>query len=380
MTRSRTHPDCAPLDWTRLDDDQLCDALSTFEERLPLAAAQECLRRLDRLAPRLVQLCRDPESWKRLDCGHWSVLHAWLVLGQSGREEFGGTLFEGARHFIPMGAYRRIWDFGDSTMASFPYSFLNILGEAASDDRLSVSFLNCASAILGMSLIRPHQRLQRAESLLRVIRNPGTQNHTRGLALHYLGRFGVESVIDSVLRGPEIPDMDRSAVRIIVDQERDFEISPNPAFYFYSPSEVGHRIDSIRDHRSAMALEIRRVIDEAGQAATGDTLKRFAASLQGLHAASRTGHLLAASWLLTFERVFKRPLLGGERNHLVWLMHRLVYHRDKIEAPSGDNFWDVLERFLLFVARERSTDDAAVRTCQAFLASCRGRYGARAGF
>ncbi|KAF0242678.1 MAG: hypothetical protein FD180_3779 [Planctomycetota bacterium] len=366
-----------------MDDDRLYDALTSCEGALPLEAAQECLRRLDRLAPRFVALCKDPESWHRLDCGHWAVLHAWLILGASGREEFGSALFWGACYLIPLDFYRRVWFVGDSTMAGFAVSFLDILAEAASDHRRGVAFENCATVILGVALVRrPERRRERAEALLRVFRNPATASHTRSLALGFIVESGESWATESLLRDSELERETLNEIRYRIDRHRENPIDrsdPVPALRFYSEEEQARRNTSIQRHRESMAGEIAPTLNRPLDAAAHATLRRFEQTLSDLPAEAASGAVLAARWLLASEATFGDPLLSYSHGRLEWLMHRLVYRRNEVEKSRDFDFWDAIERFHKFLATDRPPAPPTF-PWQPLIAALRCRYGSRAGF
>ena len=80
-----------------LADAALIDLLRTEEDRLSRAAADEILRRGDRLLEPLAELCRDEASWRRADAHFWTPVHASYLLAAIGDERGARALLASLR-------------------------------------------------------------------------------------------------------------------------------------------------------------------------------------------------------------------------------------------------------------------------------------------
>ncbi|KAF0242686.1 MAG: hypothetical protein FD180_3787 [Planctomycetota bacterium] len=383
MPRPRFSPPLPRRDWSHLDDDELCRSLDTLEHAVPRAAAWECLHRLDRLAPRFEALCKDPESWHRFDCGRWEAFHAWLVLAQSGREEFSGALFRGAFYLIPLDVYRRVSGSGDHIMAAFPSGFLDILSEAAVDVRRDTGFLNCATVILGIALVgRPDRRPERAETLLRIFRSAGIDERTRSLALGFLAECGDPAVLENLLDGPECPGFSRDQIEIRIEDRRDPKFAsfgPLEPFEFYREREQRVCAALIRSHRDQMKREIRMAEQEPLDEAAKRTLNRYEEQVAA-EPGRCAGFLNMAIALLRCETAFRIRLPDCGQEELEWLLHRFVYLRADFEGPLGVDFWQAIERFLRFLSADRGPGPKPGPPWEKVVADLSRRYGSRPGF
>ena len=358
--------------------------MESWGEYFSLAAAEECLRRLDRLAPHFTALCRDPENWLRFECGYWPVFHAWLVLAESGRAEFAGTLFEGARRLVVLESYNDFGFDGDSCMATLPSLFLDIVGEAACDARQDPQFHFSSTFILGIALLtRQDRKVNRAEALMRVFRNPKIGSSVRTHALKFLVRSEIPWVLENLREGPFCTEFSRE---VIEHRIKSWRLHPEVAwrlespFAYYGPDNSERRFEFLRSHRGRLAMDIQGALHARLDARASETLKRFESSLPGLSPAARAGHILVARWFLARESMTGQSLAGLRDHALSWFLHRLVYERHHVEGAADVDFWDAVERFLEFAAAQRKVSAKRLREWRETVARWRHRYGTRGGF
>jgi len=89
------------MNYENIDDDTLPNLLFTQEDRLPLAAVDEFIRRGERMVKPLSDIVSKQYSWTRDMPEWWAVFHAEYILGAIGGEDVVMPLLKGMRWAIP---------------------------------------------------------------------------------------------------------------------------------------------------------------------------------------------------------------------------------------------------------------------------------------
>ena len=89
------------MDYQKFNDEELISLLFTQENRLPLAAVDEFIRRGERMVKPLSDIVSEQYRWTRDMPEWWAVFHAEYILGAIGGEDVVMPLLKGMRWAIP---------------------------------------------------------------------------------------------------------------------------------------------------------------------------------------------------------------------------------------------------------------------------------------
>jgi len=189
-----------------LSDDALLKLLSTEEDRLPRGAADEVLKRADRLAPALLRMADDRALWDRPAPASYAPIHATFLLARLQPPGVLAPLIRAIRIAFEVEELF-VTDYADLLLATCGAEALEALTPIARkrsepfELRISVN-----EAIARIGLAHPSARAAARDHLLATARDEGEDPELRNLAAHGFVEFA--SAEDrAILRDLESEDL-----------------------------------------------------------------------------------------------------------------------------------------------------------------------------
>ena len=240
-------------DFGALSDERLLGLLSTEEDRLPLAAVQEILRRIDRLEPLLSTLLSSNAAWRDQGPAWWAPIHAVRILALSGRpsafDAVVGAIrraFAEKRDWIILESAAHLAAFGPACAARLEA----LAGNAAEDDDVRSDTLDALASLALLGDIPADGVLRLAAAVVRERKADPPDEMALGwsaafVLAHWIAS-GKEKTVLAAL------GLDRKSAkrefRVVWDMVRQEDAGMENPFGFgslmdwYSPKAVGKRL------------------------------------------------------------------------------------------------------------------------------------------